>query len=79
MNQPQQPSIDLTTTEAKLNSEEGVLFQQGVILRTVSKFVTGTSEDGLVPIPVFFDPITRKIVEASVPRELRAELKDQII
>jgi len=79
MNQPQQPAIDLTTTEAQLNTEGGVLFQQGVILRTVSKFVTGTSEDGLIPIPVFFDPITRKVLEASVPRELREELKDQLI
>jgi hypothetical protein len=62
-----------------LNTEGGVLFQQGVILRTVSKFVTGTSEDGLIPIPVFYDPATGKILEASVPKDLREELKDQMI
>jgi len=77
--QQQQPQIDLSTTKAMLNTEGGVLFQQGVILRTVSKFVTGTSEDGLIPIPVFYDPATGKILEASVPKELREELKDQMI
>jgi len=77
--QQQQPQIDLSTTKAMLNTEGGVLFQQGVILRTVSKFVTGTSEDGLIPIPVFHDPATGKILEASVPKELREELKDQMI
>ena len=79
MNQPQQPSIDLKTTKAMLNTEEGILFKQGVILRTVSKFVTGTSEDGLIPIPVFYDPATGKVLEASIPKELREELKDHII
>ncbi len=79
MNQPQQPQIDLSNTEAVNNSEGTPLFQQGVLLRSVSKFVTGTSENGLIPIPVFFDPITRKVLEASVPRELREELKDQLI
>jgi len=78
MNQ-QQPAIDLSNTKAVLNTEEGILFKQGVILRTVSKFVTGTSEDGLIPIPVFYDQATGKILEASVPKELREELKDQII
>ena len=77
--QPQQPQIDLSTTKAMLNTEEGILFKQGVILRTVSKFVTGTSEDALIPIPVFYDQATGKVLEASIPKELREELKDHII
>ena len=77
--QPQGPQIDLKTTQAVTNTEGGILFQQGVILRKVSKFVAGTSEDALIPIPVFYDPSTGKIVMESVPADLRDELKDQIV
>ena len=77
--QQQQPQIDLKNTTAVTNEEGGVLFQQGVILRKVSKFVTGTSEDALIPIPVFFDGSTGKVVMESVPADLREELKDQIV
>lgn len=74
-----QLNIDLTNTKAVLNSEGTNVFQQGVILRTISKFVTGTSEDALMPIPVFFDPSTSKILTDSVPKELREELADELI
>lgn len=72
------PQIDLKNTEAILNSEGGHIFQQGVILRKVSKFVTGTSEDALIPIPVFYDEKTNQIVISSVPADLRDELQDNI-
>ena len=29
------------------------VFREGVLLRKVSRFVTGTSQDALMPIPVF--------------------------
>ena len=75
--QQQGPAIDLKSTTSILNSEGGVIFQQGVILRKVSKFVTGTQEDALIPIPVFYDAATGKLVMSSVPADLRDELKDQ--
>ncbi len=80
MEQPiQQPQIDLNNTQAVNNFDGGNVFQQGVILRKVSKFVTGTNEDALMPIPVFFDPSTKKILTDSVPKELREELADELI
>ena len=47
MQQQQQagPPIDLKNTSEIKNFEGDVLFQQGVVLRTVSKFVMGTEED----------------------------------
>lgn len=80
MNQPttEMPPIDLKNTTAIDNFNGGAVFVQGVILRRVSKFVTGTDEDGILPIPVFYDPETLKIQKDSVPRDLREELKDQI-
>lgn len=29
------------------------VFQEGVLLRKISRYVTGTSQDALMPIPVF--------------------------
>ena len=80
MQQPeaQMPPIDLKNTTEVKNFNGGSVFQQGVILRRVSKFVTGTDEDALLPIPVFYDPSTNKILTDSVPRDLREELKDDL-
>jgi hypothetical protein len=77
--QVQQPPIDLKNTTAIKNFDGGVVFQQGVVLRTVSKFVMGTDEDALLPIPVFYDPSTKKILKSSVPKELREELADELM
>lgn len=76
--QVQQPQIDLKNTSEVKNFNGGSIFQQGVILRKVSKFVTGTNEDALMPIPVFFDPETNKILTDSVPKDLREELADEL-
>lgn len=79
MENQQQVNLDLKNTSAVKNTEGGNVFQQGVILRKVSKFITGTNEDGLMPIPVFFDPSTGKILTDSVPKDLREELADELI
>ena len=76
--QVQQPQIDLKNTQAVKTSEGTSVFQQGVILRKVSKFVAGTNEDALMPIPVFYDPETNKILTDSVPKDLREEMKDEL-
>ena len=76
--QVQQPQIDLKNTSEVKNFNGGSIFQQGVILRKVSKFVAGTDEDALLPIPVFYDPETNKILTDSVPKDLREEMKDEL-
>ena len=78
MEQKTQPqlNLDLKNTTAIKGFGDDQLFGQGVILRKVSKFVSGTSEDALLPIPVFYDLDTKKVLVDSVPKELREELKD---
>jgi len=79
MEQPvQQPQIDLKNTEGITNSEGKSLFQSGIILRKISKFVAGTDSDAIMPIPVFFDPTNGKILKDGIPLELRDELKDEL-
>ena len=56
------PNIDLANTTAMISPDGNQLFAEGVILRKVSKFVTGTTEDGLMPIPVFYDVKTGEIL-----------------
>lgn len=76
--QQQQPQIDLKNTTEVKNFNGGSVFQQGVILRKVSRFVAGTDEDALLPIPVFYDPETNKILTDSVPKDLREDMADEL-
>jgi len=75
MDATQQPqmNLDLSKTTAVDTPSGGKIWQQGMIIRKVSKFVVGAQEDALVPIPVFYDPETGKILEDTLPRELREE------
>jgi len=75
----QQPNIDLTNTTAVEGFDGGKLFGQAVVIRKVSKFVTGTDEDMLMPIPVFYDLESKKILKDSIPPEIREEYKDMTI
>ena len=77
MNQKPQMNvnIDIKNTTPITSPEGNQVFQEGVILRRVSKFVTGTQEDGIVPVPVFFDVKTGKILVELLPKELRDEFE----
>ena len=74
-----QPDVKLEDTTSFETPEGNKIFQQGVLLRSVSKFVAGTDEDAVMPIPVFFDPNTKKIVGLTLPPEIREEYKDDLI
>ena len=74
-----QMNVDLKTTEGITNAEGKSVFQSGVILRKISKFVAGTDNDAIMPIPIFYDPNTNKILGEGVPVELREELKDELV
>mgnify|MGYP003112503470 FL=1 len=80
--QPQQQmnmNVDVKNTTSIETPDGGVIFQQGVLLRKVSKFVVGADEDAIMPIPVFFDPGTGKILESTIPVELRDQYKENVI
>ena len=77
-NQPKL-NLDLKTTTSVETQEGNKIFQQGFLLRKVSKFLVGGEEDALIPIPIYYDPITNKIVGATLPLELREEYKDEML
>ena len=68
-----QPQIDLSKTTSIETENGGKLFQQGFILRKVSRFIANSPEDAVMPIPVFYDPDTGKILGQGLPPEIRGE------
>jgi hypothetical protein len=68
--QPQM-NLDLTKTTPILTPNGKKIWHQGYILRKVSKFVTGTAEDNVLPIQVFYDPETGEILKEGLPAELK--------
>jgi hypothetical protein len=72
MNQQQQPqlNIDLKNTQKVETPDGNFVVAEGLILRKASKFALGTSEDALIPIPVFYDVKTGKILKDTLPKEL---------
>jgi hypothetical protein len=71
-----QLNIDFTQTTAVKGFNGDHLFGQAVLIRKISKFLVGADEDALIPIPVFYDLETKKILVDSLPPELREEYKD---
>jgi len=75
MEQPQLNfDISATTSVEGPNGER--IFTQGFILRKVSKFIIGSNEDSFIPIPVFYEANSGKMIIDSLPPELREEYKD---
>ena len=69
-------NIDFKNTMPIEGFDGGQLFGQAFVLRKVSKFVVGGKEDALLPIPVFYDLDTKKIIKDSLPKEIREDYKD---
>ena len=49
----------------------GEVFQEGVMLRKASRFITGTPQDALIPIPVFTCSKCGHVNEEFLPSQLR--------
>ena len=41
------------TTEITCDACGSAIFHEAVVLRSISRFITGTAQDGMMPIPVF--------------------------
>jgi hypothetical protein len=74
--QQPQMSLDLSKTTPILTAAGGKIWHQGYLLRKVSKFITGTNEDNVLPIQVFYDPETNEILKDGLPDEFKFILED---
>ena len=69
-------NVDIKQTTPIESAEGNQVFQEAVVLRKASKFLVGTSEDAVIPIPVFIDVKTGKILTELMPREIREEYEE---
>lgn len=72
-------NVKLSNTTSIETEDGNKVFEQGYILRKVSKFIIGSEEDALIPIMVFYCPVSGKILKDSIPAEIRDEYEDDII
>ena len=70
-------NIDLKNTRPVLSEDGNAVFAEGVILRKISRFVAGTDEDAIMPIPVFYDITTGKVLVETLPKDLREEFSNE--
>ena len=71
-----QMNVDINQTTPIESVDGNQVFQEAVVLRKASKFLVGTSEDAVIPIPVFIDVKTGKILTELMPRELREDYEE---
>jgi hypothetical protein len=69
-------NIDIKETTPVLNEDNKQVFQEGMLFRKVSRFLSGTEEDSVISIPCFFDPTSGKVLIELLPKEIREEYKE---
>jgi hypothetical protein len=75
MIQNEQPrlNIDLKNTEKVETPDGNYVVAEGIILRKASRFAVGTAQDALIPIPVFYDVKTGRILQETLPGDIKDE------
>jgi len=66
-------NINLKNTEIVKSDDGNVIFAEGILLRKASKFAVGTAQDALIPIPIFYDVATGKILKDTLPGDIKDE------
>jgi DNA-directed RNA polymerase subunit M/transcription elongation factor TFIIS len=72
----EQMNLNITldkTTAAKCDECENEVFIEGVMLRKASRFITGTAQDAVIPIPVFTCSKCGHVNEEFIPSQLRKQ------
>jgi uncharacterized Zn finger protein len=55
------------------------VFQEGVMLRKASRFITGTAQDAMIPIPVFACSKCGHVNEEFIPSQLKNKSEDNVL
>jgi len=71
-NKPPQAGVTLdSTTEVSCDECHSTTFSEAVMMRKVSRIVTGAAKDSYVPIPVFICTACGCVNDEFIPLELR--------
>jgi uncharacterized Zn finger protein len=74
MNGQQQMNVNISldkTTAIECEKCNNNAFQEVLLLRKASRFITGTSQDAMIPIPVFACSKCGHVNEEFLPMQLR--------
>jgi hypothetical protein len=72
--QQQSPKLNVSlnkTVAFECDECQNQVFIQGVLLRKASKFLTGTTQDAVVPIPIFACSKCGHVNQEFIPKELQ--------
>ncbi len=73
----QQPQLDLTKSAGLLCQKcEHTLFKEVFSFRKFSKFITGTPNDVLIPIPIYICEKCSEPLEEAIPVDVRPFFKN---
>jgi|TARA_R110001592_G_scaffold229881_1_gene486544 hypothetical protein len=76
---PTDANLDFSRTEPLETWSGEILWQSGYIIRKVPKEVSGLDQETIVPIQVFYDPKTGRILDNTLPPSIREEITGQTI
>jgi uncharacterized Zn finger protein len=71
---PSAPKLNITldkTTAIVCDKCGGQVFTEGLIIRKASKFLTGTAQDSIIPIPTFSCASCGHVNQEFLPKELQ--------
>ena len=74
MSQQQQVQMNISldkTTGITCDKCDNNIFIEGMLLRKASRFITGTAQDAMIPIPVFTCSKCGHVNEEFLPMQLR--------
>ena len=73
------PKLNITldkTTPITCDKCSGQVFTEGLIIRKASKFVTGSTQDSIIPIPTFACSQCGHVNQEFPPKELQTQSQD---
>jgi predicted nucleic-acid-binding Zn-ribbon protein len=73
------PKLNITldkTTPITCDNCGGQVFTEGLIIRKASKFLTGTAQDSIIPIPTFACTQCGHVNQEFLPKELQTQKTD---
>lgn len=80
LNQPKQTSITLKdTSSVECDECKNTTFNEAMIMRKVSRLLTGAPKDSYVPVPVFLCSACGHLNEEFLPAELKVTTSPSLI
>jgi hypothetical protein len=75
MQEQMKMNIDIKQSTPIIDNDGNQIFYEATVLRKISKFLTGTSDDAIIPLQVFVNK-DGKILTELIPKELREEYEE---